>query len=218
MVVASRDRSGSVSSLMGKEKPVWSPFVNKWSLLDAWEARPWCYLSGHTYFSLQYPNSSSRLDRGYFSHAGDWFPHSLSVKVDYFSPLSDYLPFLLSWDSPSSLFPKGFKRDLIFNSLVCKVEIFNRKTLCAIACLDNKVQKGSIFARFDFAREMQRIIRDVGKRIAANSRTVVFGASQLDVVFQSKISTHALSSSEHEEWLQAKQILLAKKAEEANRP
>ena len=144
--------------LVGKEKSVWGSFVSKWSLLDAWDAGPWNSLRGHTYFSLQYPNSSSRLDRGFFSHGGDWIPHSLLVKVDCSSALSDHFPLMIAWDHSSLLFPKGHKRDLIFNSLAYNDDIFARKALFAIACLDSKIQRGSVFAWFDFARDMQRII------------------------------------------------------------
>lgn len=68
MVEAKSDRKGPSSSLFGAEKKAWQAFASRWALQDAWHSGDWSSQPRHTYYSLQYANSSARLDRCLFSH------------------------------------------------------------------------------------------------------------------------------------------------------
>lgn len=53
MVLERKDRVGSPSFLMGKEKSSWNALSNEWALANAWSLGSLIANAGHTYFSLQ---------------------------------------------------------------------------------------------------------------------------------------------------------------------
>lgn len=112
MVVDLKDRAWPSATLMGKEKAKWNALIDQWAFQDTWHLGPWMRQSGHTYFSLQYANSSARLDRCYVSHFADWMHHTHQVVVGTFSVLSDHYPLFLSWQGSLSTgsVPKGNKK------------------------------------------------------------------------------------------------------------
>lgn len=85
MVEEHRDRKGGSVVLMGAEKSQWDQLKVHKGLVDGWKLGDWFSDPWHTYFSVQYQDSFSRLDRVYFGLDAQWISHTLKVGVD--SPL-----------------------------------------------------------------------------------------------------------------------------------